>query len=283
MKNKPPKLTGQSRHFSRNPMFKYALMFCFVSLGFVGFSQSIDVGLSGGLSSAWLLNGNVMSGKGNQGYRLSISYNYGLHTTINFAHGYGLEIEIQKAIMNQDYGGTFSGSGAFPGIPVTYYAGQSFSANTQISVLKFPVLFRYEPEIKGNYVEAGIAYEIINGADYSATYKNPDQAIGLNIASQLPKGDFLAIVGLGWDKKLNHDANLFFHFGFRLEYGLMDLMGVDGHGQNLNGARSVILYEQPTPYYTTQHSTHSLELSFNVGMFYRIYPKSMLHKRAVDF
>ena len=283
MKKKILRLPVNSSCFLPKSFKKYLLAICFLPFYFSGFTQSIDFGLSGGISSAWLLNGNVFSGRGGQSYNFAISDNYGLHTAINFAHGYGIEIEIQKAVMNQAYGGVFGGSGSFPAVPITYFDGESFSANTVISVLKFPVLFRYYRDLNGKYFEGGLAYEIIQGADYTAEYKNPDQAVGYNIISQMPKGDFVAIAGLGWDKNFKHDGNLYIHFGFRLEYGLFDLMGVDGHGQNLTGARSVILYEQPGPYYKAYHSTHSLELSFNIGLFYRVYPKSMLHKKTVDF
>ncbi len=274
--------TTTTKYFLRlKSPFLFILMLCG---GYVTTAQSIELGLKGAVGTTWLINGNVLSGKDNQGFNFTLSYNYGLHTAFNFQHGYSLELEVLKADIKQGYGGVFNSGGTFTtGNSVTYLKGESYSAVTDISVIQIPVLFRYEHDLSGRYIEAGLGYEIISGATYSATYKNPDQSVSNDISGQLPKGNFLAIVGLGWDKKVSHESNFYINFGFRLEYGLFDLQGVDGHGQNLSGPKSVILYESPNPYYTTYHGTHSLELTFNLGVSYRIFPKSMMRKRVVDF
>ena len=259
-------------------------MLLFLMTTIYTYAQSIDFGIRGDIASAWLLNGNVFSGKGDQGYRISASGAYGIHGAVNFSHGYGLQLEIIKGNIHQGYSGSFSNGYSFTTAGgITAYKGGSFSAVTDISLIKIPILFRHERELSGKYWEAGLGYEVITGGTYTATYTNPPQAIGSDITGQLPKGNFIAIIGTGWNKRFNRESNFYFNMGFRLEYGLFDLMGVDGHGQNLTGPKSVILYEQPNPYYKTYHSTHSLELSFNVGLFYRFYPKAMLHKRVVDF
>jgi hypothetical protein len=267
-----------------NDFFKKSLiLLCLVFFSFYSGGQSIELGLKGALGSTLLLNGNVLSGKDNEGYGFALSNDYGLHGAFNFAHGYGLELEILKANIEQGYGGVFGGSGEFPGDGITYFQGESYSAVTQISVIQIPMLFRYEHDITGKYLEAGLGYEIIESGTYSATYRNPGQLIDQSISNQLPKGNFMAIVGLGWDKRMGHESNLYFNFGFRLEYGLFDMMGVDGHGQDISGPKSVILYEQPDPFYKEYHGTHSLELTINVGLSYRIYPRAMMRKRVIDF
>ncbi len=272
-------------YFSTKFKKRSFLFLCLFSVVNYVQSQSIDMGLRGSISSAWLLNGNVMSGKDHQGYRLSISDNYGMHGTINFAHGYGLELDILKGKMSQSYGGVFDNDGAFPGSGVSYYPGEYYSANTDIEYIKIPVLFRYEHELSGAYGEGGLAYQIISSGTFSATYSGGLTPSGtIDITKQLPSGDFIAILGFGWDKHFTRESNFYLNLGFRFEYGLFDLMGVDGHGQNLTGSKSVVLYPPWTkPYYNAYHSTHSLEASFNIGVFYRLYPKSMLHKRVIDF
>ena len=248
-------------------------------------AQSIEVGAKGGLGTALFLNGNLLKGGTDQHYDFSLSHSEGVHGAINFQHGCGLELEVLSGTLSQAYAGTFTRYGVLATNNTDYYPGESYSSKTEIGFIQIPVLFRYEHDVNGKYFEAGLSYEIINSASYSATYNsNPPFSESYDVTDLYPSSNFLAIVGMGWDKRMSHESNFYFNFGFRLTYGLFDLGGVDGHGQALLGPNSVILYEQqPKAYYPTYSPTHSLDLSANVGLFYRFYPKAMMHKRKIDF
>ncbi|HTA27637.1 MAG TPA: outer membrane beta-barrel protein [Bacteroidia bacterium] len=246
-------------------------------------AQSLEFGLQGGLSSAWFLNANLLKAGSEQSYGFALSHDFGVHSAINITHNVGIELEIVAATLNEGFSGRFKTEGEFPGNGVNYYAGQTYSANTEMSVIQIPVLFRYEHDLTGKYFEAGLGYEIISSAEYTATYSNPSFTMTNNITNQFPNSDFLAIVGMGWNKRFTHDSKFYFNIDFRLTYGIFDLGGVDGHGQNITGPKSVILYELPNPYYAAYHPTHAIDAIVNIGFFYRFYPHAMVHKRKIDF
>ena len=82
------------------------------------------------------------------------------------------------------------------------------------------------------------------------------------------------VLGLGWNFHLS--GNFYLNADLRFEYGLTDLMGTDGHGQDLDkGYNHGSLYASTQPsngnyYYSSYTATHSLEGSLNIGIFYRI-------------
>ncbi len=262
---------------------KILALFLLTNTVYFAHAQSLEFGLRGGISSSWFLNENLLKAGSDQSYGFALSHDFGVHTAINLTHNVGIELEIISASLNEGYSGTFKNAGEFPGNGVNYYAGQTYSANTNVNVIQIPILFRYEHDITGKYFEAGLGYELITSAQYSATYDNPSFSITNNITNQLPGNDFVAIVGMGWNKRFNHDSKFYFNADFRITYGVFDLGGVDAHGQNLTGPKSVILYELPNPYYASYHPTHALDLSANIGVFYRFYPHVMVHKRKIDF
>lgn len=246
-------------------------------------AQSVDIGIKGALSSAWFYNANIFKGGTNQGYYPTLSHDMGFCGAINFTYNCGLEMEVNDATLNEGYSGTYNNEGEFPVNGIDYQKGQKYHSETQINVLQIPIMFRYEKAENGKYFETGLGYEVINSAEYSATYTNPSFSVNENIISHFPASDFLAIIGFGWDKKVRHDSKFYFKFGFRLYYGLFDLGGVDGHGQELTGPRSTILYQYTDSYYGNYHGTHLLEVSANMGIFYRLFPKALIHKRKMNF
>ena len=270
---------------SPNPYFKKLFLFILISsyATYYARAQSLEFGLRGDISSAWFLNSNILKTGTDQSYGFALSHNFGLHSAINITHNYGIELEILDARLSEGYSGEFKSAGEFPGNGIGYQAGQSYSATTTMHVIQIPVLFRYEHDLTGKYFEAGLGYELINSATYSATYSNPSFSVNNTITNKFPNSDFVAIVGMGWDKRLTHDSKFYFNIGFRITYGIFDLGGVDGHGQDFTGPKSVILYELPSPYYSAIHTTHLLDLSINAGLFYRFFPHVLVHNRKIVF
>jgi len=264
--------------FCRKVLLTFLLVGTFYSVN----SQNLDLGLRGSLGVAYFFNSNFLKSGTDQGYHFSLSDNYGLQAALNFKHGYGLEIGILGGVLRQGYAGTFSSSGSFPAVNIGYQAGESYTSSIAISVIEIPILFRSELK-SGIYYEVGLGYEIISGAIYSASYSNPNESVNFNVTNEYPGNNFLVVGGFGKNWKLGV-TDFYLNTGLRLTYGLFDLQGVDGHGQYLFGGPSTTLYQPYTgqPYYDSYHSTHAIDMSVNVGIFYRI-PTTSSRFRGVQF
>jgi hypothetical protein len=244
---------------------KIFIAVCLVGFNHIAWSQSYDMGLKGAIGPAYFFNENFLKSGAEEHYRFTLSDNFGLHGAINFNRSYGLEMDIVTGDLRQGYGGSFDGG--------------SYTSSVEISVIQIPLILRYTRE-SGKYIEIGMGYEIISGATYSAEYSNPSASINTDVSKQYPGNSFLLMAGLGRDRRLSHESNFYLKTSVRLTYDLYDLQGVDGHGQDLAGPSSV-LYSSNS-YYRVYHSTHAIDLSLNIGIFYRFYPNN-IHKKEVDF
>jgi hypothetical protein len=108
-------------------------------------------------------------------------------------------------------------------------------------------------------------------ASYSGTSSNHSFTVNENVTTQYPKGDFLLMAGIGKDMQLGKGSRFYLNYGGRLAFGLMDLQGVDGHGQELLGASSLSLYHPNSgpSYYPEYHETRSITVTLNAGICYR--------------
>ncbi len=268
--------------------------------GFFASAQSFDVGLRGGAASTWLLNQNVSNAGTDEDYVSSISADYGLHLGLNFAGGTGIELEVISESFQQKYKGTFvnppgyinvSTSGV--AIPIVYQNKETYTATTQIDEIKIPLLFHYEAK-GGLSLEVGPEFASISSATYTANFTGEPTGLGSFAPATLPvntKSDFAssnicAVIGFGWNVKLSEHFYLL--TDLRFEYGLTDLIGSDGHGQDLNKSyvptNGSSLYQSKTPSsgqytYASYYATHSLEGSLNIGLFYRIPMGSSGHSK----
>jgi hypothetical protein len=283
MKKSTTKQVVSLSFFLTRNLKKALLPLTIVSSFNLSYAQYIDAGLKGDISSAWFLNSNILKGGTEQGYDLSVSHEIGVHGAMCFEHGYGIQLEILEGTLSESYHGAFNSIGGLPGDGISYQPGENYNATTTLDVITIPVLFRHELDITGKYFEAGLAYQLINSANYTATYNYAPYSVSSNVTAQYPNSNFLVMVGMGWNKRLSREGNMYFNIGFRATYGLYDLGGVDGHGQDLTGPNSVILYEMPSPYYKTYSPTHLLDVSCSIGLFYRFYPTILIHKRKINF
>lgn len=262
--------TNDRNNFNSLLYCKLALILVFTGCFSLTRSQSLDIGGRGAIGTCDFMNPNVTSGT-EQNNRFVVSYNFGFHSAFNFKNGNCLEFDILYGYLNQGYNGSFTNSGGLPGVGLTYQAGQSYTSENKINIIEIPFLYRYEGQ-SGLYVEAGSGYQVIIGATYSATYSNPSLMESYNTKSDYPVGDFPAIIGVGWDIDLSGVNDFYLNIGIRAEYGLLDLGGVDGHGQALLGAKASSVYQNNygAPYYASYRETHTFEATFNVALFYSI-------------
>jgi hypothetical protein len=264
------------------PVFKRTLLALglLCSFSFAG-AQSFDLGLSGSVGVAYLLNRNFFASGTDQSYRLTLSDNYGLQGAVNFKGGYTFEFDVLDGTLRQGYSGTFSSTGGLPARGIGYDAGESYTGEAKIDVIEIPLLYRYTHK-SGSYFELGMEYEMISSASYSASYSNPNFNVSYVTTTAYSPAEILLVAGLGKNKRLG-GSKFYFNYGVRFTYGVKDLEGVDGHGQYLNGPSGGMLYVKTFgPYYETYHQTHPFDLSLNAGIFYR-FAIGGIHDREIEF
>jgi hypothetical protein len=278
-------------------MKKTFLILLASGFGFYASAQSFDIGLKGGIASTWLLNTNVNNAGTDEDIASTITYNIGLHLQYNFTGGCGIELEVISEPFKQDYKGTFANPPGYINIsttntviPVYYQNKETYTATTQLNEIKIPLLFHYEAP-GGLSIEVGPEFASISSATYTANFTGQPSSLLYAAPSSLSystKSDFAssniaALFGIGWNVKLS--GQLYLLTDLRFEYGLTDLIGSDGHGQDLNKSfDGGTLYQSKQPvsgayYYPSYTATHSLEGSLNVGIFYRIPVGSSGHSR----
>jgi Outer membrane protein beta-barrel domain len=272
-------------------MKKTFLILLASGFGFYASAQSFDIGLKGGAASTWLMNTNVNNAGADEDIASTITYDIGLHLEYNFAGGCGLEIEVISEPFKQDYKGTFSNPPGLinnDGAYFAYIKGESYTATTQLEEIKVPLLFHYEAQ-GGFSLEVGPEFASISSATYTANYTNQPvgypSSISYSTKSDFASSNLAAVLGFGWNIKLS--GQIYMLVDLRFEYGLTDLIGTDGHGQDLNQSYkgslgSLYASSQPVTgayYYPSYTATHSLEGSLNIGLFYRIPMGSSGHSK----
>lgn len=264
---------------------KKTLMVLIVSgCSYFASAQTLDLGLRGGAASTWLINTNVFNAGSDQNPSSSISIEYGFHSEINFLGGTGIELDVIYSQFTQKYNGTFSTQGGLyqnitnlsdSTLPNNFYAkNESYTATTQLTMLKFPLLFHYQA--KGGFIfEAGPEYAIINDATYTASYTgNPTGT--QNSVSYSTKGSFASssingVLGFGWNIKLIPSGKLYLLASMRFEYGITDLKGTDALGEDMNNQSNNPVYLQHGfRQYGSYASTHMADGSLSIGLFYRL-------------
>ncbi|HTA27636.1 MAG TPA: outer membrane beta-barrel protein [Bacteroidia bacterium] len=250
----------------------------------VASAQSLDLGLRGGVASTWLMNSNVFNAGSDQDVVMSWSPTFGFHSEFNFLGGTGIEFEVLSSSYTQKYKGTFEDIGglyqnesnlSLTSLPnVIYDKNESYTSSTKISMLKLPLLFHYEA--KGGFsIEVGPEYCSISDVTYSATYSGEPvgqpSSVSYSSKSSFGSSSLNAVLGFGWNVKLIPSGKLYLLTDLRFEYGLSDIKGTDALGEDMNNTSTNPVY-QPHSFrgYGSYTSTHMLEGSFSVGLFYRI-------------
>lgn len=240
-------------------------------------AQSFEIGARYMATSNWFFNSNVTNSGGgpnstSENYDAAYSYSYGLHLAYNFTEHTGIEADIMLASLSQSYDGTFSQtaglllpSANYPA-GFAYYPGGDYKSTTTLTVTQIPVMFRF---LSGNgaYAEIGPQIELINGAEYDATYKEGAiTSSSENVKAYYPSSYFSGILAFGNNIRLA--KSFFFNINLRLIYDFTDLQGVDALGQNMKDNR---LYQSGSGYqmYGSYAATNAISAAFGVGLVYR--------------
>jgi hypothetical protein len=221
---------------------------------FAAKAQTFEIGLRGGLDSFWLLNSNASPAGNSESKTISVSYNGGLHLAFDITDNIGLETNLMYASLSQSYSGNFNKTGVLPDGGV-YMSGQSYTSKTTLTVTQIPIMMCFETN-SGSFVELGVDYDMINGANYAGNFSNPSSDPSYSTASYFAKSNVAGVFGFGGKYSLND--YLFMLTDFRVTYGFTDIKGVDGLGQDYSNKA----------YYANYKPTTAINASINVGIFY---------------
>ncbi len=123
----------------------------------------------------------------------------------------------------------------------------------------------------GAYVEAGFQLSVLANAGYKSTGGFERTS---NVTTKFAPFYYGPLLGFGTDFPINDD--LYFIAGLRFVYGLSDLKGVDGQGNDV----TVPLQNQPD---YTGAKTHAASFGVNIGVYYRLdvgkHGRTGKHKR----
>ncbi|MEO6882532.1 MAG: hypothetical protein ABI199_00755 [Bacteroidia bacterium] len=203
-------------------------------------AQGFYIGVRGSAASTWLFNTNVSNAGNSLNYKAAFGYDYGLDLRMEFNEHVGILLNVLQGEHVQGYSGQIGTNGSI-----------SYTSTNSLNELSIPLLFRYKS--KGAYVEIGPEYQIVN----SATYKNSMNPSAIDVSNYFATSNIAAVLGFGVDSKLSD--HLFLTAGLRFAYGLTDLKGVDGLGQNLSDP---IAYPKYAP-------TNSAYGAFVIGLNYK--------------
>jgi hypothetical protein len=240
-------------------------------------AQSLDMGLKGGLASTWLLNSNVYNGS-IQKYVTTFTPEYGLHFQFNFIGGTGIELEAIFENFEQKHNGTFKDNGFMnlDNHEYTYQDNESYTSTTEFNEIKIPLLFHYQSK-SGFALEVGPQYNMISNASFSSSYSGQPPVLlgGVSSLSYSVQGDFsssciVGVLGFGWNIKLIPSGKLYLLTDLRMEYGFTDIKGIDAFGQNMAAASASNAKAAGYYSYSGNAATNPAEVSFTVGLFYRL-------------
>ncbi len=233
-------------------MTKNFFLFLFISFfaASVCTAQSLTVGVQGQAKSTWLINTAVLGASVEQEAKPSFAWGGGITANVFFQQqietywGVGLEANFGNFV--QRYSGRVSDT-------TTY---KTYNSRINLLFVDVPVyaklVLRY-----GTYIEAGMQFSLLAGATYKAT---GGLETSTNVSSKFSPFYYAPLIGIGSDIDLGTDLYIF--AGLRMVYGLSNLKGVDGQGNDVT---------KPLPNYPdyTGSKTHAASVVLNIGAYYR--------------
>ena len=201
-------------------------------------AQQLEISARGSYKSTWLFNKNISDLGAKQDYAAGWGYNYGLGVTIYFNEKIGIGVD---ALLN-DHSGNYTGE---------LDSNRTYTSNVKLNSLDIPLLFKLKSST-GAFLEVGPQLGMISAAkyDFNQSYYNSGTGTTINndtsfaVDGKYATTNLSAVLGFGINIKLVSHLSL--KTGIRLEYGILDLKGVDALGQDVNDA---VLY--PNKYGTS--------------------------------
>jgi hypothetical protein len=243
----------------------------------------VEMGFRGAAASSWLFNSNVSAAGNSQNYAAAFSYNYGVDFSFDISSRCAIEADVLLGTLTQGYSGTFQDNGLYYSEPqsssplgYSYINKESYTAKSQLNIVGIPVLFRFGSG-NGAYFEIGPEYDIVNDANYSANFTGQSTfsppSISYDTKQSYSPSNIQGVIGFGDDFQIgNSGVNIITNL--RFSYGLTDIKGTDGLGQDMNptynGSQNQLYVSTPTQsaYYTSYKPTHSATASFSIGVYY---------------
>lgn len=228
-------------------------------------AQSITTGIQGQFKSTWLINTKVLKANIEQEARPTFGWGGGLMACYFFKQQIdtylGAGIELNFGNVAQRYSGRVSDT--------TQY--RIYNSKINLLYLDVPVYAKLVLRF-GTYIEAGMQFSLLAGANYRA---KGGLEISKNVASNFSSFYYAPLIGIGGDYEISSD--LYVSGGVRLVYGISDVKGVDGQGNDIN---TVI---PGYPNYKGSR-THIAFAALNVGAYYRFdvgkYGRVGRHRRG---
>lgn len=209
-------------------------------------NQYIVVGARGTFNSTWLLNQNQLNDKGIK-YNASWGGSGGAMLGFHYTEWGSVNVEALYTTMNQKLSSNIDSIG--------------WTSKTNLTYLEFPILFHFDTK-SWKYVEAGIKISTLLSAQGS--YASSKNSL-LNYSDRDIKNNFekpnFAIV-FGWGSAIWGTGGLLIHAGFRLTYGLSDIVSTAGGKGNdylpFDGSKILKAYTK----------TNTATIGFHISMDY---------------
>lgn len=241
-------------------MKKLLTIAAFCALGLNAFSQGktwdkvIDIGAVGQFRTTWLLNSNISDASGHQDYVMTFGGGGGLRVQYFGAGSVGVGLEFNYATINQKYEG-FN----------TSLTGDYQSSN-HLKCLDIPVFVKFGSS-NGGYFELGGQYSMITSATHESNLAlDPNKG---DVSTYFKKSYIAPFFGFGGSFNVWRDKILI-TTGLRFAYGLTDVVGVDGLGQDMTEDNAVT-YSTVNPVgYEEYKKTNPLYGALLLGIVYSI-------------
>jgi hypothetical protein len=202
--------------------FSFSLTFIFfISLN--AFSQGwLDCGVKGGFGGAALVNSNVWKSSTVE-HLLSPAYTFGGKVGVNFNMNFQITFDIMHKKSSQRYLFQPELESAVNGALRT-----KWNKTVTLNSFDLPLLFRHNGD-NGSFFEIGPQFSIIG--KIKETTDQPSASQTRDIKDNFTKTNLGAIVGFG--SFMLGTQNTYLVLGFRVHYGLQDLISKKG-GKDLN-------------------------------------------------
>jgi len=176
------------------------------------------VGLVGGFGPTAILNQNALQEDlfgTSQNYQFSTGYRVGILGGVFFTDKVGIELDVLYGTVTQKYEIDFGG-------------GLKADTRTDISSLDIPLLLKLGSRM---YFEVGPQFSFITASDFES--KVP--LLGTNTMDVKDEFEgFYASAVMGFGGNISVVDKVQINIGLRVGYGLTDIKGVDGQGNDLS-------------------------------------------------
>ncbi|MBM3453496.1 MAG: PorT family protein [Bacteroidetes bacterium] len=194
---------------------KFLISIFFIGLINLYYSQRIYIYLHGRglLNSSFIFNNSIKTNE-NQSYAFALSGSGGLGASFLYENKIGGSLEF----LIGNHQAKYTGEDITTGTP--------YSSKINLSKVQIPLLFRLDRE--EGYIEIGPQLNMINGANYSSNFDGFDNDQVLDLYK---RASISGVFGLGSYYTIGKRRSpLSLSFGFRINYGLTDIEGVNPSG-----------------------------------------------------